>query len=295
MDQNRSNAWKTNAARHILSALALDERIREILIFKGALILNRRLGSERLSLDIDSNLNQSFELHFPERADQKEYLENAIDSSIRKYFESQDPVRFELSRLKIEPNPKKDHPHGWNGFLVNITLMDNESIGVHVMPTLTIDIAAPEVITPESISTLPWGTATIHAYTLERIAGEKARAFLSSLPTYRRKVRKRAAGVRAKDLYDLTKIEQEIGTNDEAFWKTAGEEFRLACKSRFIDCSGVDSFIEDWRTTLSTYEQDAIIPQDLSFEEVEKALFRIVERWKGMGIIPFEFPLPGES
>lgn len=46
----------------------------------------------------------------------------------------------------------------------------------------------------------------VMAYTLQRIAGEKLRAFLSSLPTYRRQVKTPGEVVRVKDIYDLACI-----------------------------------------------------------------------------------------
>ena len=60
MNTNQIDNWKKNALLHILSALAKSEEIRKVLIFKGALILNHRLGTERMSLDIDSNLDLDF-------------------------------------------------------------------------------------------------------------------------------------------------------------------------------------------------------------------------------------------
>lgn len=276
-------------------ALAQNERIREVLIFKGALILNMRLGTERMSLDIDSNLDQSFTLQCPDRADQQKFLEENIPVAVTKYFENQDPVRYELNNLRITMNPRADHPRGWNAFLIRITLTDNQNASVRGLPALTIDVAAPETLTAKSISEIPWVRASIKAYTLERIAGEKARAFLSSLPTYRAKVKKPGEAVRAKDLYDLTRIYQAKDTEAREFWETAGEEFRLACESRYIDCLGIESFKEDWETTISTYNEDAIIPNDIPFDVVEETLEKIVETWKDMGIIPFTVPLPDKT
>ena len=291
MNDGQINAWKKDALTHILMALAQNEKIRGVLIFKGALILNMRLGAERMSLDIDSNLDQSFTLQVPDRADQQKFLEKNVPIAVTRYFERQDPVRYELSNCRVTMSPRSDHPRGWNAFLVKITLTDNQNAGVRGLPALTIDVAAPETLTDKSYSEIPWNHASIKAYTLERIAGEKARAFLSSLPSYRAKVKKPGEAVRAKDLYDLTRIHKAMG-DTKTFWEAAGNEFLLACESRYIDCEGIKAFKENWETTISTYNEDSIIPDDIPFDEVEVTLEKILALWTEMGIIPFTFPLP---
>ena len=62
MNKNQRDNWKFEVLAEILSALAKNPEIRENLIFKGALILNRHLNTQRKSLDIDSNLDSDFAL-----------------------------------------------------------------------------------------------------------------------------------------------------------------------------------------------------------------------------------------
>jgi hypothetical protein len=292
MNQNQQDLWKKIALLHILSALAKSDEIRKVLIFKGALILNHRLGTERMSLDIDSNLDFDFSLQFPERDDQKAFLEKHIPIAVIRHFESQDPVRYEYKSLKIEPTPRDDHPRGWDAFRVKINIIDNENVGVRGLPPLKVDVAAPETLSDRSTDEIPWNGASIRAYTLERIAGEKSRAFLSTLPTYRDKVEKPGEAIRTKDLYDLTRILEAFPITKNSFWQVAGDEFLLACESRFIDCSGIESFHEDWEDTKEAYNNDKIIPDDISFDAVEKTLAVIVSFWTKIGIIPFKFDLP---
>lgn len=292
MNQSQLETWKKIALLHILSALSKSEEIKKALIFKGALILNYRLGTERMSLDIDSNLDLDFSLQFPGRDDQKSFLEEHIPLAVTRYFESQNPVRYEYRGLKVEPNPRDSHPRGWDAFKIKISIKDNENEGVRGLPALTIDVAAPETLTVWSVNEMQWNGSSIRAYTLERIAGEKARAFLSTLPTYREKVKKPGEAVRTKDLYDLSRILEAKSISDIEFWQIAGEEFRLACESRFIDCSGLASFQEDWEATKETFEKDKIIPAGTDFDEIEQTLISIVGFWTELGIIPFKFPLP---
>jgi hypothetical protein len=190
MNSNERDNWKFTVLAEILAALAKNSEIRENLIFKGALILNRHLNIQRKSLDIDSNLVSDFALQHPEREAQKEFLEKHVKQAITRHFEAQNPVRYELKSLRIDLSPKKNHPRKWNAFEIIIALTDHANSGVRGLPTLTMDVAAPEKLSEYSISEMDVDNVKIRVYSLERIAGEKARAFLSTLPTYRAKVKK---------------------------------------------------------------------------------------------------------
>lgn len=133
------------------------------------------------------------------------------------------------------------------------------------LPTFQIDVAAPVAPTESSVSLLEVQSSggvpiQVPAYTLEQLAGEKLRAFLSTLPAYRVKVRKPGDAVRVKDLHDLACIRrvQPIGADQEAFWRQAADEFRLACASRYIDCAGPETFRENWPATRLVYERTPI-------------------------------------
>ena len=58
-----------------------------------------------------------------------------------------------------------------------------------------IDLSAPESLGPLAIADLDVDGRQVVAYTLERIAGEKLRAFLSTLPTHLAKIAKPGAAV----------------------------------------------------------------------------------------------------
>lgn len=289
MNEAKQKQWKFDTLNHILIALSRNENIRNCLIFKGAIILNRLLETTRMSLDLDSNLDAEFTCRFPKKKDQKKFLHEKIQQALTDYFEDQNPVRHEIKQLKVEANPKIDHPMGWNAFLINITLIDHENSDVKGLPRLRIDIAAPESFSPISLIDLPIYDNTIKAYSLERITGEKARAFLSSLPTYRNKILKPPGAVRVKDLYDISRIIIEKPINNIEFWQNAGEEFHLACKSRFVDCKGIESFMENWEVTKDTYEKETIIPSEISIDDVKNNLLSIINYWEKINISPFSF------
>jgi predicted nucleotidyltransferase component of viral defense system len=58
--------WKFEVISQILIALAKNEPLKNNLVFKGALILNKYLPTQRRSLDIDANFVSAFINNFPE-------------------------------------------------------------------------------------------------------------------------------------------------------------------------------------------------------------------------------------
>ena len=101
--------------------------------------------------------------------------------------------------------------------------------------------------------------------------------------------------MRVKDLYDIASIARSKPLSDIPFWTTAGNEFRLACESRGIDCNGRDSFVEGWAETREHYLKEPIIPKDIPFTEVEGTIESIIDFWGNIGIVPFTFLLPEKT
>jgi hypothetical protein len=293
MNQKDGDRWKSQVLDEIFVALAASKQLNEALVFKGARVLNVRLGIGRQSLDLDSNLVASFVQRYSDREAQRVFLEEEMTRAVRRHFERLEPVQYELAALKVRTYPPKSHPMGWDAFKVRMNVND---LGKRVsgLPALEIDVAAPEELLDTSVATIEVGGHHVNAYTLERIAGEKLRAFLSSLPTYRAKVKKPGEAVRVRDLYDVSRIRSVRGLEHVEFWRLAGEEFRVACRSRYIDCQGLTTFQEQWAVTRKTYEE-ATIPKDISFEQAEATLVAIVSFLEAQGIVPFAFPLPEGS
>jgi hypothetical protein len=198
-----------------------------------------------------------------------------------------------VDRVSVDLNPKREHPLGWTGYIVKLSIIDRTHPGVIGLPALEIDIASPEDLGTTAIAPLGNSDTWVMAYTLERIAGEKLRAFLTSLPAYSRKVRRSERAVRTKDLYDLAGIVLEKPLSDTDFWDAVGEEFRRACASRLVDCAGLASFEEGLEITRASYETDASIRNTaVSFEDVWNAIRAIVQHLEQRRIVPFSHPLP---
>ncbi|WP_162258367.1 nucleotidyl transferase AbiEii/AbiGii toxin family protein [Frateuria sp. Soil773] len=293
MNPAQRQAWIREALDMAFQALASWPELRDKLVYKGGRVLALRLGGEqRASYDLDANLLLAFAIKHPDRNEQAEMLRDLFTQAIQAHAETQDPVRYELVDVRVKHRPRADHPLGWNAFEVVVKLRDFMNEGVQGLPNIEFDVAAPEELGTHAVAPLGVGGDTVFAYTLERIAGEKMRAFLSSLPSYRHKVKKPGDAVRAKDLYDVTKILGVHPIGEVDFWKAAAEEFHLACASRYIDCTGIGTFAEDIDVTRSTYETDATLPKDIVFDAAWHAIEDIVRFWEAQRVFPLRFPLP---
>jgi hypothetical protein len=295
MNQSDSDRWKSDVLDEVFAALAAASETEECLVFKGARVLNARLSGGRQSLDLDTNLMRDFVDRHPDREGQRVYLERYIKVAISRHFEQHDPIRFELKTVTVKTYPPKSHPMGWDAFKVKLKVHDLTKPGIKSLPGIEIDVASPEELLSTSIKPVTIGEYQALAYSLERIAGEKMRAFLSSLPKYKAKVKKPGESVRAKDLYDLARILRAWPIERSDFWDTVGQEFRIACESRYIDCHGLDSFMEEWDVTAQIYSKDPTIPDDISIDEARSALERIVAFMTAKGTVPFVHHLPPAS
>ena len=292
MNPEDAENWKEEALIEVFRSLSAHPRIQSMLVFKGARVLQERLQElGRRSLDIDCNLLLDFVQSTPEHSAQRLILENEMSKAVSRYFENQTPIRFSLKRVRVRPQPPDGHPLGWDGYDVKFSIIDHSRTQVRGLPSLTLDIAAPETLSTSSVAPLIVGGATILAYTLERIAGEKLRAFLSSLPHYRAKIARPGVAVRVKDLHDLARIARARPLSDQQFWREVGNEFERACRSRYIDCAGLRSFEQALDTTQSSYENDPTLPNAILFHEAWNNIRELVGFLEAERIIPFEFPL----
>ena len=137
MNQKEGQQWNSQVLDEIFVALAASQRLDEALVYKGARVLNVRLGPGRQSLDLDSNLTAPFVLKYPSRESQREFLEKEMTGAIRHHFERQDLIRYELTTLKVNTYPPKSHPMGWDAFKVKMNVNDLRK-NVKSLPALEI-------------------------------------------------------------------------------------------------------------------------------------------------------------
>ena len=289
MNPESRDQWINEILNEVFLAVIAWEPLRNALIFKGARILNLHLGDSRQSLDIDSNIAPELVASTPDLGAQAAFLEQQIAPALRRHFERQNPVKYRLGRVNVDRQPPKGHLRGWDAFLLRIEVQDNSKAGVLGLPMLEIDVAAPETLGPNAVETLEVQRIPARVYALHRIAGEKLRAYLTSLPAYRRKMQGGDREFRVKDLHDIARILRARPVLDAKFWNDAGHEFQLACQSRLVDCRGLESFMENWPQAHERYETDASL-RNVPFDEAEHALKTVVGFIEKQGIFPLEFP-----
>jgi hypothetical protein len=291
MNSPERNRWLNGVIQEVLIAVVAHPPLRAALVFKGARILNLHLGTERQSLDIDSNLCPEFIREHAGLEEQQIWLKKEMASALRKHFESQSPVRFTIQGIEVRRNPPKiPHPRNWDAMVVVVKVSDEKFRGVLGLPNVEIEIAAPELLGPKAVTELSIQGHTLRAYALHRIAGEKLRAFLTSLPAYREKMKGGTRAHRVKDLHDLARILASRPIQDDGFWRDSAAEFRLACESRLVDCVGLDTFLQGWEASRTAYTSDATL-NTIPFSEAEQALRKIIHRFVEFGVFPLEFPL----
>ena len=208
MNPHDTRAWQNAVLNEVFAGIAASEALTDILIFKGARVLARHLpDTARQSLDIDANCSREFLASYPDRQAQATALQGHFSTAIRSQFERGSPVQYQLEDVRVIPQPPKDHPRGWNAFEVQLRVSDMSRASQRGIPNLLIDIAHPEELTADSTTTLEIGGNEIRAYALHRIAGEKVRAFLSSLPEYQAKTGRSGNIIRAKDIDEALEVE----------------------------------------------------------------------------------------
>lgn len=285
--------WIDTVLDEVFAGIAASETLTDILVFKGARILARYLPSTlRQSLDIDANCSQEFLANFPDRQTQARLLQEHFGAAVHRQFESASPVQYQLTEVKVLPKPRNEHPRGWNAFEVQLRVIDASRPTLRGVPALQIDIAYPEELSADSTTLMKVASREVRAYALHRIAGEKLRAFLSSLPDYQAKIGRVGGILRAKDLYDLAQILRFRPLTDHEFWGAAAREFRAACTSRFVDCMGSASFGVHEASARAIYTYEPTIPGDVSFEQAWQSLEAIVSTFESFNIFPIEHVMP---
>lgn len=282
--------WLAEVLREVMRAVMADEALQQALIFKGAWILNFQLGEDRYSKDIDSTAAPEWISRVRSLEEQQAFLQIHLERALKDHFEQQEPARFKLQKVSIERTPRSDHPRGWDMLRIRISIMDALFTVVRGLPPAELEVAAPESLGADSTEIRDFLGFPAQVYTLHRIAGEKLRAYLTSLPEYRRKMSGERA-MRVKDLYDLARILQHRPADDADFWQKAGQEFVMACRSRYVDCAGPQTFKQDWDQARLRYEGDAHLNR-IPFSEAEAALDLILEQLRRQGLFPQNHPLP---
>ncbi len=287
------NQWRDSILNIVLKAFAFNPDLNKALVFKGARILNQHLGRGRFSLDIDSSFSTEFIQEHKSREQWREFIEGNTPKALKTHFNSQEIIRYEYEGLEIIHRPKKNpHSRGWDGLILKIKIKDS-SYGE--TPVLEIDITAPEKYDHNSIKRLVLEGREVNAYSLERCVGEKFRAYLSSTDAYRKKIKEpKMVPLRVKDLYDISLTKRiKILSQNHHFWKIAGEQFNLACETRYVDCNGLKTFTDTWDIAKNAYESEATLHTGelISWNEARQSIEDLICFFETQGLFPIDVPL----
>ncbi|MBE7493392.1 MAG: nucleotidyl transferase AbiEii/AbiGii toxin family protein [Verrucomicrobiaceae bacterium] len=291
MNPLQRERWVNEVLREVMAALMHDEALRQALVFKGAWILNLHLGESRHSMDIDATAEPGWVQKMGSLDNQEAFLREHLPRAVRRHFERQNPVRFTLEDARFERNPASLHPRGWDMLQVKLVIRDHTLTNVRSLPPAELEVAAAESYGPDAVEWQDFLGTPARVYALHRIAGEKLRAYLTSLPEYRAKMHGGSREFRVKDLHDLARIMRQRPLEDVVFWEKALREFKLACESRFVDCAGPETFLQDWAQARLRYEQDrhlSVIP----WAEAETALKQILASMSPKAGFPWIFDVP---
>lgn len=291
MNPRQREHWVTEVLREVVTAIMHDEALRAALVFKGAWILNLHLGHTRYSIDIDAAAEPSWVEEMGSLHRQEAFLREHLPRAVRRHFERQNPVRFTMQEAKFARSPVGHHPRGWDMLRAKLVVIDHRMPNVLGLPTVELEVAAAESYGPDAVEIRDFLGVPTRVYALHRIAGEKLRAYLTSLPEYRAKMRGGDRKSRVRDLHDLACIVRHRPLKEADFWEKAMQEFRLACESRYVDCAGPETFKQDWAQARLRYEQDQHLRM-VPFSEAEAALEAVCAAFFRMGVFPLVFPPP---
>jgi len=291
MNPQQQDRWVAEVLREVMTAMMHDEALSAALVFKGAWVLNLHLGEFRHSMDIDAAAEPGWVEEMGCLDKQEAFLREHLPRAVRRHFERQNPVRFTLEEAKFNRNPADLHPRGWDMLCVKLVVRDHRMANVLGLPPAKLEVAAAESYGPDAVEMCDFLGVPAWVYALHRIAGEKLRAYLTSLPEYRAKMRGGDRKFRVKDLHDLARIVHHRPLKDTDFWAKAMREFRLACESRYVDCAGPETFKQDWAEARLRYEQDRHLTT-VPFPEAEAALDEVSAAFARMGVFPLAFSTP---
>lgn len=275
MNKGQRERWLNEVLQEVMAALMRDDELRQALVFKGAWVLNLHLRESRHSKDLDAAAGPSWVQEMGSLDKQEAFLQEHLPRAIRRHFEMGNPVRYTLEEANFGRSPPKPHPRGWDMIKVKLVIRDAGLTNVRSLPPAELEIAAAETYGPDAVESRDFLGSTAKVYALHRIAGEKLRAYLTSLPQYRAKMRGGTREFRVKDLHDLARIVRHHPLQDVSFWDSALREFKLACASRLVDCAGLETFLQDKDQARQRYEQDRHLAA-VSWDEAESALRAIL-------------------
>lgn len=207
--------------RQFVIALAADESLFELLVFKGgnALALAHGIGM-RASLDLDYSLSRE--------AHDGEDLGASLELALTGHLRAQGLVLFDWRFGPRPKSPRDDLALAWGGYLAEFKVIENTawealagdlelarklawgiSAGGGAGRRFRVELSRSEYC--EGAREKEFGEGhVVRVYTPEMIAAEKLRSVCQQMPEYEHSTRRKA---RARDFYDIHAIVTEAGVN----------------------------------------------------------------------------------
>ncbi|MFC1705930.1 nucleotidyl transferase AbiEii/AbiGii toxin family protein [Planctomycetota bacterium] len=278
----------------MLRAVAGHDKLKQVLVLKGAYATEAITGTERSTTDIDLTARQDF-CTFDQAGE--ESLKHLFFVAVEQHLEVHDRD-WTLETTSARKKPKGNrHPFGWDGFFVKVTLLYRRreqqvveldvSFGDFTSGTVHLECCTTGLRLTEEQS-----THVLEAYSPEQVIAEKLRAFLQQLPTHRKKIGARANPPRVRDIRDIAVLMDS--TEDALDWESLAASFRDKCAAKSVDCRSPADFAPEpdskalYRELYNDDEELRSVP----FERAWKRMIEVVDRLiDGFGP-PGEFPPP---
>lgn len=273
-------AWTQGAIDLVLQSIAASPSLRSWIVLKGAQALRLHLSGGRRSKDVDGYLTREFEQQAGTLEERRERIREELRSMLLQSLALLQRTDLSVSRVEVREFRDERTGEVFPEFVLVVYLRQEN----RVRPPLPLELS-PSEPSSQLPQTFALGSASILVQPLERVCGEKLRAFLSSLPSHRRRMGERPHAARVRDLYDLAQVARLRPTVQSPFWEAVSQEFVLACRSRKVECAGMESFAEGWENTRRAYEREPAY-RDIGFDEVHQVLLSLVSVFAAIGVLP---------
>lgn len=277
----------------VLRAISGNPFLREMLYLKGAYATEGHTGRPRSTQDVDFTVAEMLGTPNPEG---ERTVKRLFTEAVENHLELQDRD-WSLYQVSAHKSPSsKRHPRGWDSFEVRITLQvrgrTRHTVKLEITPEDhpidSVEISCETGAVAEAESS---AANTVKTYTAAEIVAEKLRAFLQSLPPYRKKMGGGERTPRVRDIRDIAVLVEMLG--DQLDIESVARKFQRRCASRLVDCCSVDDYspkpdsIEIYR---QNYEADDELAT-IRFNVAWKTMMELVSRIENEFGLPGAFPL----
>lgn len=179
---------------------------------------------------------------------------------------------------------------------VDRAVLEEQFLRALGVPTLTMDLAAPEQFGAGAVERREMGVGYVLVCSNHNLIAGKLRAFLESTALHRAKLTLPGRPLRVKDLVDLARAWDVYRDEPSAFWRAVAGHLEVGCRSRLVDCAGWTTFASLSDAAMQAYQADpATANSSYDFAEAWQRLESLVGRLAGLDLFPIIVPLPSTA